>query len=68
MTIEELIDEIELYYRSGNSVPVERASIPREKWESLKAEIEALQDDLREAEIDRDWHEERLNSILEGMD
>lgn len=37
--IDQLIKEIDLYYSSGNDVPVERASIPADKWQALKDEI-----------------------------
>ena len=53
--IDQLIKEIDLYYSSGNDVPVERASIPADKWQALKAEIEKLKDvaeDLRDELIE----------------
>lgn len=32
-------EAIDARFRSGNSIPVERASVPREEWESLKAAL-----------------------------
>ena len=54
--LDQLIKEIDLYYKSGNDVPVERATIPADKWQALKAEIEALEDEILEAmeAIERD--------------
>lgn len=38
----EALEAIDKYFRSGNSIPVERATIRREEWEALKALIEGL--------------------------
>jgi hypothetical protein len=50
----EALEAIDKYFRSGNSIPVERATIRREEWEALKNYIDnlnqycrALEDNLR---------------------
>jgi hypothetical protein len=39
----EALEAIDKYFRSGNSIPVERATIRREEWEALKAEVLKLE-------------------------
>lgn len=36
MNIEKVIDNLELKFTSGNSVPIDRAAITREEWEAIK--------------------------------
>ena len=37
----EAVEAIDLYFQSGNHIQVERATIPAEEWERVKAAIEA---------------------------
>jgi hypothetical protein len=54
----EALEAIDKYFRSGNSIPVERATIRREEWEALKAEIKELEDKIELMEIDRQYGED----------
>ena len=41
--LEKEIEAIDLYFRSGNSVPITKATIPKTEWEALKQALkEAL--------------------------
>ena len=42
MTLQKLVEEIELRFKSGNDVPVTRATLKKEEWESLKQHLEML--------------------------
>ena len=42
MNIEKVIDNLELKFTSGNSVPIDRAAITREEWEVIKSVLNAF--------------------------
>ena len=42
MHVQRFIEEIDLRFQSGNSVPVDRATLKKEEWDVLKAIIESL--------------------------
>ena len=42
MTFDEMYQNMELKFTSGNAIPVERATITREEWEMIKGELERL--------------------------
>jgi len=37
------VEKVDLYFQSGNSVPVKRASIPVEDWDAVLSYIEYLE-------------------------
>jgi len=46
-----LLEEIDLYFKSGNSVVPDRATIPFEKWEPIREE---MKDSLRIRYIEKE--------------
>jgi hypothetical protein len=42
MDIKEAIESLTLKFTSGNEIPVDRATILREEWEVIKAELDKL--------------------------
>lgn len=44
----ESIEEIDLLFKSGNDVPVTRATITLEQWEAVKANMEMTEERARE--------------------
>lgn len=58
MEIKEVIEDMDLHFKSGNDVPVTRATITLEQWEAVKAEIECLRDEVSSLETEvAGWHE-----------
>lgn len=52
MSIQNIVEEIDLRFTSANGVPVERATIPAAEWEALKAAIAAKP--VAQLHIDKD--------------
>lgn len=37
------VEVVDLYFRSGNDVPVQRANVSKEEWEAVKEYIDLLE-------------------------
>lgn len=37
------IEVVDLYFRSGNDIPVQRANVSKEEWEAVKEYIDLLE-------------------------
>lgn len=37
------VEVVDLYFRSGNDIPVQRANVSKEEWEAVKEYIEELE-------------------------
>ena len=37
------VEVVDLYFRSGNDIPVQRANVSKEEWEAVKEYIDLLE-------------------------
>lgn len=56
------VEDIDLYFRSGNSVPIKQACIPAEEWEAVVRYIQ----DLEKRVSDYGWEASARHSQMTG--
>lgn len=60
------VEAIDLYFRSGNEVPVSEAKIKKEEWEALKKHLENICRKLDQLSLDL-WQSELVPFSYVGI-